>query len=74
MDAYASRACTQGAAPVLQTALDLVTSSAWVHLASPLAGGLVAGLLFRITHPSQLGSGATCLRGTREVRAARAPC
>jgi len=46
--------------------LSAMTSGVWVHFAGPLAGGLLAGLLFRLTHPSQCGDGVAMLRSTRE--------
>ena len=45
---------------------EAMASSVWVHFAGPLAGGLLAGLLFRLTHPSQCGDVSAVCRVPRE--------
>ena len=49
--------------------LATIRSDTWIHLAGPMAGGLLAGLLFRITHPSQVGDGSALLKSWREALA-----
>ena len=47
-----------------------MTNGVWIHMAGPAAGGLLAGGLFRVTHPSQCHADASALlRGAREAAA-----
>ena len=50
------------------TTLGTFMSSAWVYSAGPFAGGLLAGVLFRITHPGESENPAAApLFGLREA-------
>jgi len=42
------------------------TSESWISFVGPLTGGLIAGLLFRLTHPSQCGGGSAIFKAPRE--------
>ena len=46
-----SSAFSDGALTVVYSMRDAVLGGAWIHIAGPMGGGLLAGLLFRITHP-----------------------
>jgi len=46
---------------------DTFLSTAWVSFAGPFAGGALAGVLFLLITPSELGPDATILRGCREA-------
>ena len=59
---------SQGVAATI-TALINGGNAIWVHFVGPSAGGLLAGLVFRKTHPSQVGDGTGCLRSVREALA-----
>lgn len=44
-----------------------IASETYVHIVGPLAGGLAAGLLFRLTHPGQCGDGTALFKARREA-------
>lgn len=49
-----SEALSQGVSAEVAVALDTLKTATWLHMSAPMAGGFLAGLLFRITHPSQV--------------------
>lgn len=61
-----SEALSQGVSAEVAVALDTLKTATWLHMSAPMAGGFLAGLLFRITHPSQVGDGTGVLKSLRE--------
>ena len=61
-----SEALSAGVAAEVAVALDTLQTTAWVHMLGPLAGGLLAGMLFRLTHPGQVRNRTTTLTESRE--------
>ena len=44
----------------------VAAGESWISFVGPLTGGLIAGLLFRLTHPSQCGGGSAIFKAPRE--------
>ena len=49
-----SSAFSDGWLAVLLSMRAAILGGAWIHIAGPMGGGVLAGLLFRITHPVRL--------------------
>jgi aquaporin Z len=61
-----SDALATGVPEEFSAVLSMLSSGAWVHFVGPLTGGLLAGLLFRFTHPSQCDGRDAIFRAARE--------
>lgn len=62
-------ALSEGFVAELGLMMETFYGGAWIHVAGPLVGGLLAGLLFVFTHPAEVGSGVAIGKGARTALA-----